>query len=78
MAYPPAEHIYTRKQVLMRLAEKVRVRKKAARAKADDIRILTEGKDIRGTTRELLLVMNEAAAEAFNEVLQLIEEERKK
>lgn len=76
--YPQAEHVFTRNQILMRLAERVRARKQIARAEADRLRVLSERRDIRGTTEELLLVTNDARAEAFNEVLQIIEEERKK
>jgi len=60
------------------LAERVRARKQVARAEADRLRILANDRDIRGTVTEDLLVTNDARAEAFNEVLKIIEEERKK
>lgn len=67
-----------RERVLMRLAGQVRARKQIAHAEADRFRIVAEGRDIRGTIDELLLVTNDARAEAFNEILKLIEEERRK
>lgn len=79
MTYPPAEHVLTRESLLTRIAVRVRARKQVALAEVDKIRIIWDsGRDIRGSTSELLLATNSARAEAFNDVLLIIEDERKR